>query len=272
MTLNQVKEYLSVQRVQLSRTVEDNLQILMDEAIKDANEELANEIWCIQQIYKIQSMYILCFEKIKSKNFEDAWHTLERIDIELSFLRPNYDYVPQQYNLGFIEQKIKDLEKLYPYEYFISRETIVKAEKCSICGEKISIRHGCTHRIGKLYMGKMCCREVTEFEFLGAAIVTNPFDKYGVIKPQDMEYNYEILELLSERINTPYDSWHIESSKRLRPEYKHAERNKPCPCGSRKKYKKCCYGTQKEFMVHNRIVLENGCKDSVPMRYVGTWK
>ncbi|WP_227016558.1 YecA family protein [Sinanaerobacter chloroacetimidivorans] len=272
MTLTEVKESLSLPQLSLSNDIPDSLRILKETAINSGNEELANEIWCVHQIFHIQNLYIKFFAQIKDKKFEESWLTLERIDIEFSFLRTNYVYTKEQYNLGFIEGKIKDWEKLYPYEVFFSRETIIKGERCSICGKKVSIRSGCGHRIGKLYMGELCCHEITDMEFLGMAIVTNPFDKYTFVRPQDMEYNYEVLELLSERVNTPYDSWHIETSSRLRPEYTHAERNKPCPCGSGEKYKKCCYGTKKELMAHNRIVLENGCKDSVPVRYVGTWK
>jgi len=272
MTLRDIKEELSRQQVPLSKDISDNLMLLKEEAVSTKNETLANEIWCIHQIFKIQSLYIQFFNQFKSKQFEESWLTLERIDTEFSFLRTNFEYTSEQYNLGFIEKKIKDWEQLYPYEFFLSRETIIKSEKCTICGKKASLRNGCEHRPGKLYMGEMCCREVMDMEFIGTALVTNPFDKFGFIRPQDMEYNYEILELLSERLNTPYDSWHLEQSSRLRPEYHHAERNKPCPCGSETKYKKCCYGTKKELMTHNHIVLENGCKDAVPLRYIGTWK
>ena len=150
---------------------------------------------------------------------------------------------------------IKEYQKLFPYQYFFSRECIIKAEKCSICDKPISLRHPCGHKVGKLYMGELCTRIVTDLEYVAISIVSDPFDKYAILKLQEQEYNYGMLENLMKEIDSPFDEFQIETVKVLKPEYKNIGRNEKCPCGSNKKYKKCHLGTKDELMDHLKIQL-----------------
>lgn len=273
MNICEIKKYLISKHLKLDNSINEQLSELKVNAISNNNEELANELWCIQQIYKIQSLYLDSFNKLKEKQYEAAWNVFEQIEIEMKFLKNNYDYSKEDYNLSFIESVVKNYIKLFPYEYFGSREAIIKSKRCSICGKKISLRSRCEHKIGKLYMGEICLREITEFEFLAMAIVKNPLDKYTVLHIEGCEYNYGMLEDLMKYLETPYDKWSINEKKIKKTEYTHIGRNDKCPCGSGKKYKKCCMYTDDELMSHYKIELNNGKKmKETSMNYYYTWK
>ena len=86
----------------------------------------------------------------------------------------------------FIGRMIKEYQKLFPYCHFLSRECVIKAEVCSICGQPISLRHPCGHKVGKLYMGELCLRKVVDMEFKAFSIVCiYLFDKYSYVKLPD---------------------------------------------------------------------------------------
>lgn len=273
MNLDDIKSYLSIKKSEFDINVLEELKQLKKKAVSESNEALANKIWCYEQIYKIQKMYVDVFEKLKNNQFFDAWRELERIDIELSFLRDNYDYSNDRFHLEFIERIVREYQKLFPYQFFMSRESIVKKEKCSICGKINTIRNRCDHKVGKLYMGEMCSRIVEEFEFLGMSIVQNPFDKYTVLFPKDMEYNYFMLESLIPSLDTPYDRWYVDVLREKNPIYKDIGRNDKCPCGSGKKYKKCCLDTEQEYTNHHRVtLLDKPNVKPIPFTLGSTWK
>ena len=147
------------------------------------------------------------FEKMKAGKFEDAWNALDGTDIEASFLELHFEKyfgcpVGLKFYLGPILNAVKQFQKLFPYKFFLSRESIVKEEECSICGKRISLRHGCSHRIGQLYMGEMCFHKVTDMEFLGVSIVTDPFDKYTVIHVEGQEYKLMTAHLCTNALHT----------------------------------------------------------------------
>lgn len=272
MLLSEIKDFLNNSNLKFDDNIIDELSRIKNKAILEKNEQLANEIWCLQKVFTIQKSYISMYNDLKSGKYEKAWNTLERVDIELSFLRENFDYSKNKFNMLFIEKIIKYYEILFPYQYFFSRESIIKTEKCSICGKKALIRGGCEHRIGKLYMGEMCLREVTDFEILGVSLVKNPFDKYGFIRVPEKEYNYEALEYLMSNILSPFEHWYVEESKIKNHEFIVTGRNDSCPCGSGLKYKKCCINTEKEMMQHYRITFLGRTMKETHISFINTWK
>lgn len=281
MYLADIKEYLKGEHTPPNNEVYKHILYLKNKSIEEKDEKTANYLWCLQQIFIIQNNFVDMYLSIKGHRFEDAWRLLERVDIELSFLNQNieenfddaYDGHNDSYHLGFISTIIKYYEKLFPYRVFFSRESIIKKEKCSVCGEIVSLRHGCGHKIGKVYMGEMCSREVIDVQFLGVAVVTDPFDKYTVAHVKGLEYNYEMLEILGSNINTPYDKWYLEEIKIIKPEYQNVGRNMKCPCNSGKKYKQCCLGTREIYMKHFRVnLLNQPAREIQEVKIVGTWK
>lgn len=273
MTLEEIIKYLNTKNIEFDDSILSNLKKLKLQAVKNSNEILANEIWCLEEIYNIQKMYVEMFNNLKNNNFFDAWRMLEKIDINLSFLRENYDYSQNKFNMVFIQETIRYYEKLFPYQYFMSRESIIKKEQCSICNKVNTIRNHCNHKVGKLYMGEICTRLVLDFEWIGMAIVKNPFDKYTVLFPKGMDYNYYMLENLMPNLFSPYDRWYVDVLKEKKSIYLNIGRNDSCPCGSEKKYKHCCYKTNNEFTDHHRItLLDNPTAKPIPYHLVNTWK
>ena len=271
---NTFEKVLTIKNLKLDKKIKDDIEAKRKEAISNNNEEAANYYWCLRQIYLIQSHYLSAFYNMKEKKFADAWLLLDQADIELGSLEENFDIYngSDSFHLVFIGETIKKYQRLFPYKYFLSRENIIKSEKCSICDQKISLRHPCGHKVGKLYMGELCVRIITECQFVAMSIVTDPFDKYTYLQVEDKEYNYSMVEKLMSEIDTPYDNFDIECKKVLKPEYSKKTRNEKCPCGSGKKYKKCHLGTDDELMDHYMITLHNKVKPRTKMDVFNTWK
>jgi len=254
-----VEKYLSIKNISFDNVFGEAIEELWQNAILNQDEARANHCWCLQQIYKIQKGYVSAIYDLKNQKYEDAWLTFDNIDIALGYLEENFDVMlnNDKSHMVFIGRMIKEYQKLFPYCHFFSRECIVKAEVCSICGQAISLRHPCGHKVGKLYMGELCLRKVVDMEFKAFSIVTDPFDKYSYVKLPDQEYDYGMLETLMKEIEDPYDEFYIETVKVTKPEYKNVGRNESCPCGSGKKYKKCHLGTKDELMDHHKIFFQS---------------
>ena len=258
MTIQEIETFLSTKN-NFEDNIGERIERLRQKAISKHDEEQANYCWCLKQIYLIKNGFFTAITDLKNKNYEDAWLKFDNIDIKLGNLENNFDIYQEndKYNLVFIGRIIKEYQKLFPYRYFSSRESIIKTEKCSICGKEISLRHSCGHKVGKLYMGELCSRIVVDMELKAIAIVTDPFDKYAILKIEGKEYNYCMLEKLMTLINDPYDDFYVEVTKIKKPNYKKIGRNSMCPCGSGKKYKKCHLDTKDELMEHYNICTKN---------------
>ena len=272
---NGIEDYLSSFNTNLEQNVYDQIQDVLDNAISDNNEEMANYYWCLKSIFMIQKTFLMAFYDMKAEKYEEAWENLDLADIMLSGLNQNFDIKAgnDRYRLVFISRIIKEYQKTFPYHHFLSRECVIKSEKCSICGKRVLLREPCGHKLGKLYMGQQCQHIITDAEMKAIAIVTHPFDKYTYVKIPDKEYNYGMVKMLISEIDNPYENFEIETIKIKRPEFEKIGRNSTCPCGSGKKYKKCHLGKQDELMNHNIVHLTHPVKNKYPgIQYFGTWK
>ena len=278
MNIQEIETKLSEPSSTIDTNIYNSIEMIRKREILNQNEDNANYAWCIRQVYIVKNHFLKAYNQIKRKEFECAWHHLERADIELSFLERQTEVdistFYKRFMLNFIKVMIPRYQKLFPYRLFISREAIIKSEKCSICGQRISIRKKCGHRVGHLYMGESCGYEVTDWELIGCAIVKDPFDKFGYIQPEGLEYNYEMIDAVVARLRSPYQPWFVEIEKIVRPEFKNIKRNDLCPCGSGKKYKKCCKGTDRILTEHHKVQILDPYTSSsdIPFHYVDTWK
>ena len=274
MDIIEIRTYLAKKKLDFDPSYFEYINENKRLAVEAGDEALANELWCLNKVASVQAKFISMYAHLKSKEkYGTAWNLLENIDITLSALRPHFDCGNDDYSLFFIGNIIHEYEKLFPYFIFISREGLIKKEACSICEDIISLRNPCGHKVGNLYMGEMCYRIVKDYEFLGAALVSNPFNKYSVLTPENKEYNYFMLDHLMEQVNSPYDRFYVEIFKIKDSLFETAERNKPCPCESGGKYKKCCLGTERELINHHRITFLDAVdvKPS-PIFRGNTWK
>lgn len=153
MVLSEIKKYLQTFHMELREDILQELKEQKQKAIYNQEEWLANELWCLIEVYNIHKNYLAMFQLLKSGKYEEAWRVMDRIDISMGNLRINFGEGMNHYNLTFINQIIKYYEKVFPDFVYTSREGIIKSEKCSICGEKVSLRGGCSHVPGKLYNG-----------------------------------------------------------------------------------------------------------------------
>lgn len=274
MKINEIENYLARKNINLSQNVYDEIEMQRTNAIKEKNEPLANYCWCLRTIFSIQRTFILAFNEMKTGKYEAAWNNLDSADILLSSLSQNFDLSVEndRYHLEFISRIIKEYQSIYPYQFFFSRECVIKSEECSICGKKVSLRKPCGHRIGKIYMGEQCTHIVTDLDFKGVALVNEPFDKYAYVKLDGKEYNYGMVEMLISELNNPYDKFWIEVQMVKKPEFKNIGRNDSCPCGSGVKYKKCHLGKEDELMEHHIIHYDKPTTGINGVQYFGTWK
>lgn len=271
MTINEINKHLFSRNTVLDSQIKSELERLKAQAVAVEDEKTANELWCYEQIYLIQNEYYKSYKHMhrafnlseeldengydspKSKEYEAAWNALDHSDMKISFLAENYCIEGteiEKFHINEIEEDIQRLLPLFPYRFFISREQIIKREECSICGKTISIRHPCGHVAQRLYMGEMCCKKVVDLEFLGASIVTKPFDRYAIMKPHGIKFNFSLLDFIVPKIK-PYSKWSYDIEKRLLPEFQKIGRNARCPCGSGKKFKYCIRDhTERHFKDH----------------------
>lgn len=246
MDIKNIEELLKLKSNEiLTYDIENELKELKKIAVENTKQDEAKHIWCLEQIYSVKKLFIKAFRLMKEGEFEKAWYKLDRSDIKLNFLKPHFDYSDNRYDLLFIESEIPKYQELFPYELFGSRESIESDFTCSICGAKVGIRNKCDHKVGEIYNGEMCCRVVNKIEILAISLVKKPFDKYTILHIDGVEYNYFMLQNLMKYLDNPFEKWGYEIewhewNHKEDEKYKNTGRNDLCPCGSGKKFKKCC--------------------------------
>ena len=256
MTVDEIKRQLQTKRASLDADIKNEILKLKAQAISEGDEAGANALWCYETIFDVQNEYYNAYANMKravelsdeldeegydspkSRAYESARNGFDRSDIKISALETNFcilDNALDDFYISEIKVDIQRLLPLFPYRIFTSRETIIKREECSICGKTISVRNSCGHKVGKLYMGVMCCKKIVDMELLNLNIVTKPFDRYAILKVQGQKFDFSLLDYIVPRIK-PYTEWNYKIEKRLLPEYKRTGRNDCCPCGSGKKF------------------------------------
>lgn len=214
--------------------------------IKKDDEKGANNIWKLEQIIKIISLYIESFYLLKNKKHYDAWVKFEQIDNLIFFLKKNFTIINDK--LFFIEKTIFNYRVLFPYRIFASVEYIVKSAICSICGTKLSLRSTCEHHRGIVYKGFLCVRIIKDFEVTGCSLVECPFDKTCVVFLSDENgnkidhYNYSHIDFVVSHLDSPFENWELKTRKKLVKieDLPNLQDENLCPCKSKKKFMDCC--------------------------------
>ena len=252
MTLDQISNLLSITN---PPDTPDYIAILKAlkghkaQALGNNDQGLMKNIWCLESIAEVQKRYLLTYEYLSNGKYYDGWRLLEQIKLNLGRLRPHFKKKWGNYFIQFIEEKTRTIRSLFPYRIFFSSELLAIEKKCNICGKSVSIRNHCGHRVGEIYDGEYCLREVTECEILGVAIVENPVNDYSVLFIVDSDsgemkdhYNYSLIAFLMKRWPTPFHDWTLRWTKSLHPKERYGQigQKDNCPCESGKKYKDCC--------------------------------
>ena len=228
--------------------------------IAEDNQEKLKEIWCLEKIIAIKKIYLLAFYKLKSKEYYEAWCSLEQIEIYLSQLFRHLNTDDELFpRVAFIKQHILQYQSLFPYKLFGSPEFTIKDKICSVCHKKNSIRHPCGHKNGEIYDGEICYQIWEGIEFVLLALVEFPVQKFCVAFSSDPEtekkidhYDYRILEYLMNCLQSPFDYWEVHKTTIRHPHsnYLHLKPDDYCPCNSGKKYSHCCLSEAGVFQPH----------------------
>ena len=97
MTTYDIKNYLQQFHTSLDKNVLSALQENKAVAVAAQNESLANELWRLEEIFRIQQDYLLMFNRLKNREYLDAWRVLSSIDVSLGNLKFNADFESQYY-------------------------------------------------------------------------------------------------------------------------------------------------------------------------------
>lgn len=275
MEIDKIKEELSsvsTKEINYSELAEI-LKRKKAEAVKLSDEPLAKEIWILEQVCKIQQRYLEAFNKIKQRDFYNAWCLLEKAEIGLLFLKKHFSINENPYQLKFINDVIRKYQSIYPYRLFFSTELIEKEKECSICGKVYKLRDSCGHITGEIYNGELCLWKVTKSELVGVAVVENPVHKYAVafLKSGEGEgvednYDYSSLEYLMKLINQPFDTWDIDFVVKYVSHnlFKTYSPDETCPCNQTDKtYSECCLKEKGVKSLFHEFVVEKPSKEII---------
>lgn len=198
------------------------------------------------------------FRKLTQHCFRDSWNRLQDCFDTIKFVR-HFTLVPNRLELNHLYQLLSHYENLYPRYIFASSEYVISRSHCSICGKSMQSLD-CPHIKGKLYWGEPAKEIITEIEEIQAvSLVSHPEDKRCILELKDDnrsddEKYFKLIQYLN--LNQPFlQDFFITEKKeyRERTDIKKTGRNDPCPCGSGKKFKKCC---EKElYYEHTRYII-----------------
>ncbi len=279
--LVRVEEYLrgivgrKITDEQFEGQITTTLRVLKRQAVERGNQETAKLLWCYEQILAVQNNYLSAFRNMKEGRYYDAWCLLERVEIESASLVRHFksNLKDDGHKIRFIGKHTKQLQSLFPYKLFFSPAFLHLENVCSICRKPIAIRNPCGHKVGEIYDGEMCLREITKIDILEMSFVTAPVQKYSIpfmVDPETNQrrdhYDYTLVKYVTDGLRSPFDSWDTVWTKRRHPHshYKHVGRNEPCPCESGKKYKDSCLRQPGVLRPHVQILFSVPPPDNLP--------
>lgn len=209
-TLNQTSELVNRLRTDGCNfsQVTQEIEFQKKAALLNGDEELANKLWSYEILIDVHRLFLKMFNELQLNRYYEAWCTAEQVDIHIKLLRKNgmeaYGYVRD------IEMYLPELQSRYPYKLFMSTVFEIKKEICTICGQPVSVRNPCGHKVGMVYNGRLCQHEVQQFNLLGADVVQNPEHKYAVLFPQFNNkqidcYDYTGVESFIRNWKTPFN-------------------------------------------------------------------
>lgn len=270
--LDFVRKYLKEFKTERQRDSKETEEIkkklteIKKVAVQQEKQDIAKDIWCLEQILKIQEYYLNAFKILREGKFYDAWCELEQCEVRIIHLSRHFqiDKEIEDYGLTFVKKKVKQLQGLFPYKWFMSPEFVVLEQRCSICNKPISLRNSCGHVLGEIYDGDSCGREITNGKMVGVALTENPRNKYAVPFSKDSKtgkqidtFDYTFLKYLISVVQSPFDKWSYHWTKIRHPHsrFKDIGKNDLCPCESGKKYKKCCLNEDGVLRPHLKFTL-----------------
>ena len=234
-------------------------------AISNHDEKLANAQYVFMEYFRLFCLIGDFFNKLTQHCFRDSWNRLQDCFDTIKFVR-RFIPIPNRLELDQLYQLLSHYENLYPRYIFASSEYVISKSHCSICGQSMQSLD-CPHIKGELYWGEPAIEIITEIkEFQAVCLVSNPEDKRCILDLQDdnrtdNEKYFKLIQYLN--LNQPFlqDFFITEKQEyRERNDIIKVGRNNPCPCGSGKKFKKCCenelYYEYTRYIVNPLTIIE----------------
>ena len=239
-------------------TCKEIFERVKQKAISNHNEKLANAQYVFTEYFRLFGLLSTYFSKLTQHSYKDSWNRLQDCFDAIKYVR-HFTIISNRLELDRLYQLLSHFENLYPKYIFASSEYVVSKSHCSICGQSMQSLD-CPHIKGELYWGEPAIEIITEIkEFQAVCLVSNPEDKRCILELEDDnrsddEKYFKLIQYLN--LNQPFlqDFYITEKTEyRERSDIKKAGRNDPCPCGSGKKFKKCC---EKElYYEHTRYIV-----------------
>lgn len=232
---------------------------------KEVNDEqLANLCYIMKTYLSLFCNLAQYFQLLDEAQYKKSWDILQNcFDVAIAF--GQFVGVEKRYDVPDIVALLLSYEELYPYNVFSSIEMLITKSHCSICGKSM-LSLGCSHIKGKLYWGEIACEVVDHAKLQAVAMVSHPLDKRCVMEisgdTRTEEEKFAVLHDLVQRLPNHLIRFEVEKQKstRMRDDIKIVGRNKPCSCGSGKKFKKCCldriYFQHTHLLIHQKQPLE----------------
>lgn len=228
----------------------------------DDPDEAFDDGFILAEFVKLLNNYVSYWKLLLSDKYSESWSTLQDVQSQLRIIY-RFTEEPRPPILSHIERQCGELEKLYPYRVFFSSGIIKEDVECSICGKSID-SFECEHIAGELYRGRRAYGIVKQIKQLDhVSIVTNPADKRCTVQISDTSEQFKGVAYLANglrnKVLEPLSFSHLEFKKikKIKNEMPLADRNEPCPCGSGKKFKKCCIDRSSIEMTHVDIIPGN---------------
>lgn len=234
-------------------------------SLDNKNEKLANSTFVAKQYFHLFGSLAYYFALLQKENYRQSWGILQDCLDEI-YVVSQFADINHRFELPFLKKLLKQYEKMYPYEIFLSLEFVVTKSECSICGKPMNSLL-CPHIKGNLYWGEMACEKELEIKGINSlAIVSNPLDKRCVIELSDDDRaESEKFVMLDKLCNVKvygFQLFQIKYNKLLKRDesIKKQNANELCLCGSGKKFKKCCKSKMYYEYHQYQIFLGEKCK------------
>lgn len=214
-------------------------------SLDNKNEKLANSTFVAKQYFHLFGSLAYYFALLQKGNYRQSWDRLQDCLYEI-YVVGQFADINHRFELPFLKKLLKQYEKMYPYEIFVSSEFAVTKSECSICGKPMNSLL-CPHIRGNLYWGEMARENVLEIKEINSIVlVSNPLDKRCIIELSDDDRaeseKFVILDKLCNVKVYGFQLFQIKYNKLLKRDesIKKQNANELCLCGSGKKFKKCC--------------------------------
>lgn len=220
---------------------------------RESQDSAANLLWYLQTFCEASEYFAKAFKAMKSGAFKLSWDLLERSEISLLFLSKNPICAQLEAHVVYLQSRVSEFQKLFPYKVFLSPEMAIGRHECSICSGQMPPTGNCSHMTGRVYSGELCVRIARDVRFLGVSLVTKPVQKYSVIfAGNDTSVAYEPIRYILGILSDPYAPWWLHETKAFWPHtlFKDVKDIDLCPCESGGLYASCCRTKEGVVMPH----------------------